>query len=98
MTLQKHKRKLEGKSSVPISLDKFKVFFCKMLRDSRAFVDSYWSKIRRDFQYQQEEVQDWAAYLEHLQAVLNEFDLKSAPNKTNPICYFQKELRLSIQA
>ncbi len=51
---QQHKRKLEVESSVPISWDKFKAFFQKVLGDSRAFVDSYWAKIRRDSQYQQE--------------------------------------------
>ncbi len=46
---QQHKRKLEAESSVPISWDKFKAFLQKTLGDSRAFVDSYWMKIRRDF-------------------------------------------------
>ena len=55
---QQHKQKLEAENLVPISLDEFKVFLQKSLRDSRAFVDSYWTKIRRDSQYQQEEVQD----------------------------------------
>ncbi len=74
------------------------VFFRKALEDSRAFVDSYWSKIRRDSQYQQEEVQDWAAHLEHLQAILKEFDPIGASNKTTLICYFWKWLHPSIQA
>ncbi len=55
---QQHKRKLKVESSVPISWDKFKAFLRKALGDSWAFVDSYWMKIRRDFQYQQEEVLD----------------------------------------
>ncbi len=48
---QQLKRKLEAKSSVPISWDKFKAFLRKALGDSRVFVDSYWMKIRRDSQY-----------------------------------------------
>ncbi len=45
---QQHKWKLETESSVPISWDEFKAFLRKALGDSRAFVDSYWTKIRRD--------------------------------------------------
>ena len=37
-------------------------------------MDTYWGKIKRDFQYQLEEVFNWAVYLEHLQAVFQEFD------------------------
>ncbi len=85
---QQHKRKLEAESSVPISWDEFKAFLQKALGDSRAFVDSYWTKIRRDSKYQQEEVLDWAAYLEHLHAMLKEFDSTGAPNETTFIRYF----------
>ncbi len=59
-------------------------------------MDSYWTKISRDFQYQQEEVLDWATHLEHLQAVLKKFDPSDAPNKTTLICYFREELCPSI--
>ncbi len=61
-------------------------------------MDSYWTKIRRDSEYQQEEVLDWAVHLEHLQAVLKEFDPTGAPNETTLIHYFRKGLRPSIQA
>ncbi len=61
-------------------------------------MDSYWTKIRRDSQYQQEEVLDWAAHLEHLLAVLKEFDPTGAPNKTTLIHYFEEGLRPSIRA
>ncbi len=61
-------------------------------------MDSYWTKIRRDSQYQQEEVLDWTVDLEHLQAVLKEFDPSGAPNETTLICYFRKGLRPSIRA
>ncbi len=95
---QQHKQKLEAESLVPISWDEFKAFLRKALRDSRAFVDSYWTKIKQDSLYQQEEVLDWIAHLEHLQAVLKEFDSTGAPNKTTLIYYFQKGLFPSIQA
>ncbi len=55
---QQHKRKLEAKSLVLIFWDEFKAFLRKALGDSRAFVDSYWTKIRRNSQYQQKEVLD----------------------------------------
>ncbi len=63
---QQHKQKLERENSVPISWDKFKVFLRKILGDSQAFVNSYWANIKRDSQYQLEEVLDWAAHLEYL--------------------------------
>ena len=95
---QQHKQKLEAESLVPIFGDKCKEFFWKALGDSRAFVDNYWTKIRKDSQYQQEEVLDWAAYLEHLQAMLKKFDPIGAPNETTVIRYFRKGLRPFIWA
>ena len=71
-----------------ITWDEFNAFFWKILGDFWAFVDSYWTKIRQDSQYQLEEVQDWATYLEHLQAILKEFDLTGALNKKPLIRYF----------
>ena len=49
---QQYKWKHKAKSIVPITWEKFKTFLCQSLGDSRAFVDSYWAKIRRDSQYQ----------------------------------------------
>ncbi len=49
---QQHKRKLETESSFLIFWDEFKAFLQKALGDSQAFVDNYWTKIRRDSQYQ----------------------------------------------
>ncbi len=95
---QQYKRKLEAESSVPISWNEFKAFLQKVLGDFRAFVDSYWTKIRRDSQYQQEKVLDWAAHLEHQQAVLKEFDPSGATNETTLIRYFREGFRLSIRA
>ncbi len=95
---QKHKQKLEAESSVLISWDEFKGFLRMALKDSWAFVDSSRTKIRSDFQYQQEEVLDWAAQLKHLQAMLKEFDPTGAPNETTLICYFREGLRPSIRA
>ncbi len=95
---QQHKRKLEAENSVPISWDEFKAFLRKALGDSQAFVDSYWTKIKKDSQDKQEEVLDWATHLEHLQAMLKEFDPTCAPNETTLIRYFRAGLRPSIWA
>ena len=95
---QQYKRKQDADSSVPVTWDEFKPFLRRSLGDSRAFVDSYWGKIKRDSQYQLEEVLDWAAHLEHLQAVLREFDPVAAPNEDILIRYFRKGLRPSIRA
>ena len=41
---------------------------------------------------------DWAAHMEHLQAVPKEFDPIVALNEETLICYFRNGLRPSIQA
>ena len=90
--------KHEAESTVPITWKEFKTFLCQSLRDSRSFVNSYWSKIKRDSQYQQKNVLDWAAHLENLQVVLREFDSVAAPNKDIMIRYFREGLQPSIEA
>ena len=94
---QQFKRKQDADSSVPITWDKFKAFLRRSMRDSRAFVDSYWGKIKKDFQYQLEEVFDWTAHLEHLQVVLQEFDPVAAPNNDILIRYFWEDLKPFIR-
>ena len=76
---------------------KFKDFLWKNLGDSKAFVDSIWKKIKRDSQYQDESVQDWAAHLEYLQSILIEFDSEWAPEEGTMIWYFREGLRPSIR-
>ena len=48
-------------------------------------MDIIWNNIKRDSQYQLEEVQDWASHLEHLQSILVEFDADGALVKSNLI-------------
>ena len=76
---------------------KFKDFFRKNLRDSRAFVDSIWKKVKRDSQYHDKSVQDWAAPPEYLQSILIEFDPKCAPKEDTMIQYFRECLRPSVR-
>lgn len=54
----------------PLFWDKFKAFLKKSLGKSDPFVSHIWEKMRRNFQYSLEEVQNWAAHLEHLQCIL----------------------------
>ena len=42
----------------------FKDFLWKNVENSKAFVDSIWKKVKRDSQYEDESVQDWAAHPE----------------------------------
>ena len=65
---------------------------------ARTFVDSFWRQIKRDAQYQQEDVMDWATHLEHLQAVPKKFDPVAASNEEVLIRCFREGLRPSIQA
>lgn len=76
--------------SFPV-LDRFQGFLRKNLGDSRAFVNSIGSRVKRDSQYQHKKVQDWASHLEHLQAILIEFDTDGAPEKSDLIHFLRKE-------
>ena len=62
------------------------------------FVDSYWEKIKRDFEYQLEEILKLTSYLEHVQAVFQKFDPTVTPNKETLIQYFRKGLKPSSWA
>ena len=77
--------------------DKFKAFFKKSFGELTAFLNNIWSKIKRDTQYQQEEVQDWASYLKHFQSILVQFDTKCAPKKDVLCHYFYKGLKPLIR-
>ena len=76
----------------------FKAFLQKNLGNFQAFVNTTWSRVRRNSQFQPEEVQDWASHLEHLQSILQEFDEEGAPEESDLIWFFCKSLRPSIKA
>ena len=61
-------------------------------------MDTYWEKIKKDSQYQLEEVLDWVACLKHLQAVLREFDPAATLNEEIMIRYFREGLRPFVRA
>ena len=56
------------------------------------------TKFRRDSQYQAESVLDWAAYLEHLQSILLEYNPVRAPTEPTMLRYFREGLKPSILA
>ena len=81
----------------PYHLEKLKAFLKKSLKNSILFMNNIWSKIKKDSQYQQKEVQDWTSHLNHLQSILMEFGEKCALSKDLLIWYFYKALRPSIK-
>ena len=85
------------KSVIPITWLEFKTFLRKDFGSSQAFIDSIWSKFRRDSQYQLEEARDWASHLQHLQSILSKFDPIRTLDKLTMICYFREGLKLSIK-
>ena len=66
--------------------------------ESKSFVDGIWRKLKRDSQYQLEEVYDWASHLKHLQSILQEYDLVAAPTEVTMVRYFEEDLKPSIKA
>lgn len=93
-----HQHKRRSLVDRPISWVDFKAFLRGDLGDSRAFVDSIWSRIKRESQYQGEEVPDWASHLVHFQAIIKEFDPDRAPEKSDLIRFFWKGLKPSVKA
>ena len=81
-----HKRRRNG--AVAMTWPEFKEFFRKNLGDFRTFVDSVLKKVKRNSQYQDKSVQDWAALLEYLQSILIEFDSEWALEEGTMIWYF----------
>ena len=51
-----YKRRHRGEELTPITWTEFKAFLRKNLGESNSFVDSVWRKLKRDSQYQLEEV------------------------------------------
>ena len=93
-----YKRCHQGEELTPITWTEFKAFLWKNLGESKSFVDSIWRKLKRDSQYQLEEVYHWAFHLEHLQSILIEFDLAATPTELTMVRYFEEGLKPSIKA
>ena len=76
----------------------FKAFLQKNLGESKSFVNSIWKKLKKNSQYQLEEVYDWASHLKHFQSILIEFDPLAAPTESTMVRYFEEGLKPSIKA
>ena len=55
-------------------------------------------KLKRDSQYQLEEVYEWASHPENLQSILQEYDPVVAPTEVTMVRYFEEGLKPSIKA
>ena len=82
---------------MPMTWAKFKDFLQKNVGNSRAFIDSILKKVKRDSQYKDKLVQDWAAQLEYLQSILIEFDPECAPEENTMIKYFWEGLHSLVR-
>ena len=98
MRCTQYKNRHQGKELIPISWTEFKAFLQKNLGESKSFVDSIWKKLKRDSQYQLEEVYDWASHFQHFQSILMEFDPAAAPMESTMVRYFEEGLKPSIKA
>ena len=67
---QQQKLGVEQERANFITQEQFEVFVKKSLEDSTLFMDNILNKIKKDSQYQQEEVQDWAFHLKYPQFIL----------------------------
>ena len=94
---QQHKTQVESDKTAPFTWVEFKAFLQQSLGESTAFVTNIWTKIKRDSQHQQEEVQDWGFHPQHLKSILVEFDPRCAPTKEMLYRYFHKSLKPSIR-
>lgn len=83
---------------VPLAWTKFTAFFWKNLVNFQAFNNDIWGRVKRDFQYQQKDVQDGVSHLENLKAILIEFDANKALDKFFLICFFRKDYKLYLKA
>ena len=61
-------------------------------------MDTIWSNIKQDSQYQLKEVQDWASHLEHLHSILVKFDTNKALVKSSLIQFLQEGIKPLIRA
>lgn len=92
-----HQHKRRTLVDRPLSWLDFKAFLRKHLRNSWPFVDSIWSRLKRDSQYQKETVSDWAFHLEYLRDILVEFDPEGAPQESDLIHFFMEGIKPSVK-
>ena len=66
--------------------------------ESKSFIDSIWKKLKRNSQYQLEEIYNWASHLEHLQSILIEFDSAATLTESTMVRNVEKGLKPFIKA
>ena len=59
ISLRWAQHKSHYKRATPITWSEFKAFLQKDLGSSQVFIDSIWSKFRKDSQFQLKETRDW---------------------------------------
>ena len=91
-------KRCRGEQVASITWTEFKAFLQKNLGESKLFVDSIWKKLKKDSQYQLEEVYDWGFHLKHLQFIPIEFDPLTAPTESTMVRYFEEGLKPFIIA
>ena len=69
----------------------------KNLGKSNAFVGHVWTKLKRDIQYQFEEIPTWAIHVKYLQSILLEFDANNTFGKSQLGQTFYDSVRPSIK-
>ena len=86
------------KKVTSITWTKFKAFLQKKFGKFKSFINNIWKKLKKDSQYQLEEVYDWVFQRKYLQSILIEFDPTAIPTKLIIVRYFEEGLKLSIKA
>lgn len=67
-----------------------KTFLRKNFGDSRAFIDSIWSRVKRGSEFQKEEIHDLASHFEHLKAFIIELDANGGSEEPDLILGFRR--------
>lgn len=77
-----------AKTVIPSTLTEFKIFLAKNLGETKVFVYYIEKNLCNSNQYQQKNLMDWLAYMEHLQFILKKFDNVAASADNLIIWYF----------
>ena len=90
-----HKRRNQA-AEAPLPRVEFKLSFGKVLVAPVLWgVDTIWSRVKRNSQYQWEEVHNWASHLEHPQSI--KFDADRASESPTSFDFFKKDVSLRLE-
>ena len=85
----------EPGSQSSLALGWVQTFLRKSLGNSSALVDTLWSRIKQNSQYQWQKVHNWTSHLEHPESI--EFDVDRAPEKPDLIRFFWEGRQPSVE-